>query len=187
MTAADRTTQMLERLAEMDLAAAEHVHAQLLAATEPKAVSELARAYQRAGRALRQVLMLRMRHEAAQAEAACRAPPPKAEGEPVEDSRTRVSRLRLEQIQDAVGRVAARALATRPRHYREALDRLDVLLDDWWDDDDKLVVETLDDLVQEACEELGLPRNLAVNWEQLPRPVDPPDPASRTAPTAETG
>ena len=31
----DRIAARLERLAEMDLAAAEHVHAQLLATTEP--------------------------------------------------------------------------------------------------------------------------------------------------------
>jgi hypothetical protein len=43
----DRTMQMLDLLAEMDLTAAQHAHAQLLAATEPKAVTELARAYQR--------------------------------------------------------------------------------------------------------------------------------------------
>ena len=41
--APDRTTQMLDLFAEMDLAAAQHVHAQLLATTEPKAVAELGR------------------------------------------------------------------------------------------------------------------------------------------------
>ena len=44
----DRIEAMLARLAEMDLSAAEHVHAELLAATEPAEVASLARAYARA-------------------------------------------------------------------------------------------------------------------------------------------
>ena len=40
-TLSERIAARLERLAEMDLAAAEHVHAQLVASTEPKTTAEL--------------------------------------------------------------------------------------------------------------------------------------------------
>lgn len=47
---------MLARLAVLDMAAAEHAHARLLAAEETKAVAELGRTYQRMARSLRQTL-----------------------------------------------------------------------------------------------------------------------------------
>ena len=40
----DRTAALLDRLIDMDMAAAEHVHAQLLATTEPSQVASLSRA-----------------------------------------------------------------------------------------------------------------------------------------------
>ena len=184
----DRTTQMLDRLAELDLAAAEHVHAQLVATTEPKAVAELARAYQRVGRALRQVLMLKMKHEKDAAEAAAKAARPSIFAD---DARDRMASLRTVQLQDAVGRVAAAAWPDRPRLQREALDRLDVLIDDWLaDDDEKMFLDRLDDLVVEACERLDLPLALARQWEDLPPPghtFDPAAAAHATAPKADTG
>src|SRR5690242_12283024 len=115
----DRMAARLERLAEMDLAAAEHVHAQLMATTEPKAVAELARAYQRASRTLRQTLMLQMKHEREQAAKAARAADP-----PVSEADAAYDRLvtgRMEELQDAVGRVAAAAHPDSPKHQREAL------------------------------------------------------------------
>jgi hypothetical protein len=181
----DRTTQMLDLLAEMDLAAAQHVHAQLLATTEPAEVATLARAYQRASRGLRQVLMLKMKHEKDRAEAAARA----AGRRRALDLRRRCARphgaLRTEQLQDAVGRVAAAAWPDKPRLQREALDRLDVLIDDWLTDDDeeKLFLDRLDDLVIDACERLDLPLALARQWENLPTPAQTFDPA--TAPPGE--
>jgi hypothetical protein len=185
----DRATQILDLLAEMDLAAAQHVHAQLLAATEPKAVAELARAYQRAGRALRQVLMLKMKHDkdraAAAAEAEARRPTAYED-----DARDRLTALRTEQLQDAVARVAAQAWPERPRLQREALDRLDVLIDTWLESDedqDKLLLDRLDDLVLDVAQHLGLPMALAREWEDLPDPRESFDPASNPVPQAETG
>ncbi len=161
-TSPDRTTQILDLLAEMDLAAAQHVHAQLLATTEPKALAELARAYQRAGRALRQVLMFKLKQQKDAADTAARAQRSSATGY-ADDARTRIADLRTAQLQDAVGRVAAAAWPDKPRLRREALDRLDVLIDDWWadDGDDKLFLDRLDDLVLEACHHLDLPPALA--------------------------
>ena len=149
----DRTTQMLDLLAEMDLAAAQHVHAQLLATTEPAELAPLARAYQRASRGLRQVLMLKMKHEKERAEAADRAAEPSIFAD---DARRRMADIRTEQLQDAVSRVAAAAWPDKPRLQREALDRLDVLIDDWLADDneEKLFLDRFDDPVIDACERL---------------------------------
>jgi hypothetical protein len=153
----DRTTQMLDPLAE------------------------LARAYQRTGRALRQVLMLKMKHEKD------RAAQPSTFGD---DARSRMADIRTDQLQDAVRRVAAAAWPERPRLQREALDRLDVLIDDWLADDDeeKLFLDRLDDLVVDACERLGLPLALARQWEDLPPPAQTFDPAAGPQiPQADTG
>ena len=190
----DRTTQMLDLLAEMDLAAAQHVHAQLLAATEPKAVAELARAYQRTGRALRQVLMLKMKHDKDRAEAAADAARDAEPSSIDDDARSHIANVRTVQLQDAIGRVAAAAWPDKPRLQREALDRLDVLIDDWWADDgeEKLFLDRLDDLVVDACEHLGLPLALARQWEDLPAPGQAFDPAvtpsaAPEVPQADTG
>ena len=182
---AERTGEMLDLLAEMDLAAAQHVHAQLLASTEPKAVSELSRAYQRASRGLRQVLMLKMRHEADQAK---RRPEPREPRQP--SHREIMTGLRTRQLQGAVARVAAAAWPDRPRLQREALDRLDALIDEWDEDEetyDKLLIERLDDLVEEVAEFLGLPMALARTWEDLPDPPQTFDPAEAPSPLSDTG
>src|SRR4051812_8182748 len=65
--AAFNAEAMLERLAVLDMAAAEHVHAKLMAAETCAEVAELGRAYQRAARSVRQTLGVhaRMRREAA--------------------------------------------------------------------------------------------------------------------------
>jgi len=194
----DRTGAMLDRLAALDLAAAEHVHARLLEAHEPKAVAELARAYQRCSRAVRQALMLKMKYEA---DLAARAAGRVAESSRLAstDARSRMADIRAQDLQHAVGRVAAAAWPDKPRLQRDALDRLDVLIDDWLLDGDgegeKLFLEGLDDLVLDACEELDLPATLARRWEDLPDPPltfdpaeAPPRPAPyRPVPTADTG
>ena len=189
---ADRTAAMLDRLAEMDFSAAEHVHAQLLATTEPKALAEMARAYQRCSRAVRQVLMLKMKHEKDRAEAAAQAARAAEPSIFADDARDRMAALRTVQLQDAVGRVAAAAWPDKPRLQREALDRLDVLIDDWLSDDgeEKLFLDRLDDLVADACEHLDLPLALARQWEDLPPPKQTFDPAAMAPPEvphADTG
>jgi len=134
--------------------------------------------------------MLKMKHERERAEAAARAAraaePPAFAG----DARARMADIRTDQLQDAVGRVAAAAWPDRPRLQREALDRLDVLIDDWMldDDEEKLFLERLDDLVVDACEHLGLPLALARQWEDLPTPGQTFDPAtSPPIPRTDTG
>ncbi len=189
LTLSDRIAARLERLAEMDLAAAEHVHAQLLATSEPKAVADAARAYQRASRTLRQTLMLQMKHERDQAAAAARAA--RTAERPFSDADRALTRLvnaRIEDVQDAVGRVAAAAYPDRPRLQREALDRLDIELDDWADEED-FILDRFDDLVVEACRRLGLPPALAKQWETLPPPPETFDPATADppVPAADTG
>ena len=167
---------MLDRLAEMDLAAAEHAHAQLLAASEPKAVAELGRIYQRLSRCLRQTLMLGAKFDkdrAHAAELAERKTPVAWE----KDARERLTDGRIEDLQDAIGRIAAVTHPDNLKLQREALDRLDVELEDWVDDEDFLL-ERLHTLVDEACDRLGLPRAYADTWEDLPRPPNPFDPAT---------
>ena len=176
---------MLDRLAEMDLAAAEHVHAQLLATTEPKAVGELGRTYQRMSRCLRQTLMLGDKFDkdrAQEAEWADRKTPTVH----VPDARERLTDGRIEDLQDAIGRIAAVTYPDNLKLQREALDRLDVELDEWPDDEDFLT-ERLHTLVDEACERVGLPRKHADTWEDLPAPPDPFDPATASPPIADTG
>ncbi len=189
-TLSDRIAARLERLAEMDLAAAEHVHAQLMASAEPKTTAELARAYQRASRTLRQTLMLQMKHDRDQAAAAARAE--RTAERPLSDADAAYDRLvtgRTLDLQDAVGRVAAAAHPDKPRLQREALDRLDIELDDWADEED-FILERFDDLVVQACERVRLPAALARRWEDLPPPPQTFDPATASSPpvpAADTG
>ena len=189
----DRIAARLERLAELDLAAAEHVHAQLVATSEPAAVADLARAYQRSSRTARQTLMLQMRHMKACDEAAAKAAARAAQDvePPMSDADAAYDRLvtgRIEVLQDAVGRIAAAVHPDKPRLQREALDRLDIEIDDW--DDDEFLAGDLDDKVVEACERVCLPTDLARQWEDLPKPAQTFDPATAPpppVPNADTG
>ena len=188
LSLSERIAARLERLAEMDLAAAEHVQAQLLASTEAKETAELSRAYQRASRTLRQTLMLQMKHARDEAEAA--RPPAQAPRSPIVDEATHAWLIesRIQSLQDAVGRVAAAAHPDHPRLQREALDRLDVEIIDAWMRDEDFVLEYLDDQVVAACEDLGLPVALAQRWKQLPRPAETFDPAiAPPPPLTDTG
>jgi hypothetical protein len=180
----DRRMAMAERLAEMDLAAAEHVHAQLLATTEPKAVAELGRTYQRLSRCLRQSLMLCAKVDKDCAQAAEYAERSKPQPY-VPDARQRLTDGRIEDLQDAIGRIAAVTYPGNLKLQREALDRLDIELDEWPDDDDFLT-ERLTTLIDQACERLGLPRRYSDTWEDLPKPANPFDPATKPQPAAAT-
>jgi hypothetical protein len=57
----DRDEQMLSRLAELDLSAAEKTHAKLMSAEDTAEIAELGRTYQRLARSLRQTLALKAR------------------------------------------------------------------------------------------------------------------------------
>lgn len=188
LSLSERIAARLERLAEMDLAAAEHVHAQLMATTEAKETAELSRAYQRASRTLRQTLMLQMKHERDQAAAEARA---EKDAEPApsmgDAAYNRLVNARIEDVQQAAARVAAAAHPDKPRLQREALDRLDIELDEWADEEG-FIDARLDQLVVAGCEAVGLPTTLAHQWRQLPDPPETFDPASApTPPLTDTG
>jgi hypothetical protein len=172
----DRTTQMLDLLAEMDLAAAQHVHAQLLATTEPAEVATLARAYQRASRGLRQVLMLKMKHEKDRAEAAERAAVPSVFADSARSTWPISAPDSCRTPSAAWPQPPGR---TNPACKREALDRLDVLIADWLADDneEKLFLDRLDDWSSTPAKRLDLPLALARQWEDLPEPIQTFDPA----------
>src|SRR5678816_3988524 len=169
----------LAELAAKDLSAVRHVHAQLLAATGADEINSLGRTYQRVSRCLRQTLMLKARHARDRVADAAKA----ARNAPVvweKDARERLTDGRIEELQDAIGRIAAVAHPDNLKLQREALDRLDVELEDWVDNEDFLL-ERLHTLVDEACDRLGLPRAYADTWEDLPRPPNPFDPATAAA------
>lgn len=185
----DRIAARLERLAEMDLAAAEKVHAQLMAAETPEETASLSRAYQRVSRSARQCLMLQMRHAG---ELAGR----RAETRILDRRDEMIREVKTEQrtvaLQDAVERVAC--IAVRDAGEREdRLDRFDLELDDWLDEPDFLTAD-LDGQVLRACRLLDLPEDLARVWRDLPAPVsvhadDPAHDATAapSAPVADTG
>src|SRR5689334_21719527 len=121
---------MLARLAEMDMAIAEKAHGLAMAATDPAEFNGLARSYQRAARCLRQTLMMKVKRDKDHAQAAEYAERRK----PVVNEETTYSRLidgRIEDLRDAIGRIAAVTHPGNLKLQREALDRLDVELDDW--------------------------------------------------------
>lgn len=172
LSLSERIAARLERLAEMDLAAAEHVHAELLATTEPKETAELARAYQRASRTLRQTLMLQMKHARDEADVLARAKIFGRRDEAIREARTEQRTLAL---QDAVGRVAGAAIDDVDER-EDRLDRFDLELDDWIQEPDFFTAD-LGRQVLRACRLLDLPEDLATDWRSLPPPVfgDPDD------------
>lgn len=185
----DRDAEMLARLAELDLAAVEHVHAQLVAATEPEVVGGLGRTYQRVARSLRQTLALKAKVARERADHRSRA-------QSVGEWNTAVRELRMEQrtleLQDAFGRIAAAAVED-PAAREDLLDRFDMELDDWIDEDDFLTAD-LDHQLRRACRRLDVPDELVATWPSLPPLVyaepaghpstdDPPPDAAAPSPT----
>jgi hypothetical protein len=181
----DRDEKMLSRLAELDLAWVERVHAQAMAATETDEINALGRTYQRAARSLRQTLALKakLKHDGAEAAARAKARQPLSLGragfEPDLDGH-RIDR-RIEDLQDAVGRVIAATCADAAEREAELYERLDREMDDWVLDE-LFGLEDLDDHVADVCKALSLPGDLARTWRKLPQPVWTPDPATRGEP-----
>jgi hypothetical protein len=70
-----REEEMLARLAELDLAAAEKAHAKLMAAEDASEITELGRTYQRMSRSLRQTLALKAKLARERESAAANRPP----------------------------------------------------------------------------------------------------------------
>lgn len=167
-----RDEEMLGRLAELDLAAAEKAHARMMAAEEASEIAELGRTYQRMARSLRQTLALKakMSREAVQDARWLKAHTPP----PAFDVRGRQVDDRMDELLDAVGRVIC--ASTPEREQAEVYDRFDRELDDWMEEDDFTTAD-LDALVLRAAEALDLPPNLARTWRDLPEATAWPDPA----------
>jgi hypothetical protein len=168
----DRDAEMLAELAEMDLSAAKHVHAQLLAATDAGEVTHLGRAYQGASRALRQTLAQKAKMVRDTAELKARTMRPTNPGWAVDPSlhlRDWQIGERLSELQAAVDRVVH---AEHPDNEdeREALSEfLDSTYDDWLRAPDFTTAD-LDTQVMNACRSVGLSQNLAARWRELPTP-----------------
>jgi hypothetical protein len=161
-TTPDRDEEMLARLAEFDLAAAERVHGRLMAAEESSEIAELGRTYQRVARSLRQTLALKAKlkrdREAAARDAPRRPPGGVALARRVREVRAAVIRVIWNETESA----------DDATDLEEALDdalTLDMLRDGFCD-------EPLDDHVARICLDLDLPSELAERWRDLPDPVD---------------
>jgi hypothetical protein len=171
----DRAQAMLARLAELDLMAAEHAHAKLMAAEEPSDVAELGRTYQRMARSLRQTLAIAARLKRERAQAPAEAPP---EPPPIPRDPQRIF-ARLHELRPAAQRViwAEHEPEEAPDwegddtagYYFDILEqRLDLLKED-----NSLGTRTLDEDVIALCDDLGLDGTISPRWRDLPDP--PPE------------
>jgi len=172
----DRDEQMLARLAELDLAAAERAHARLMSAEDAHEIADLGRTYQRLARSLRQTLALKAKLKRERAEA------PKGP----------------EAVQAKPG---GAAVARRIRELREGVTRViwdeaeDPESADWLVEgleetithemlQDGFGVETLDDHVARVAMGLGLDPARIERWRDLPDPpprTDAADPPWRSS------
>jgi len=170
----DRDEEMLARLAEFDLAAAERVHGRLMAAEAAGEIAELGRTYQRVARSLRQTLALKAKLKQEREAAAKLAPP-----------RLPPGGLAVAQRQREVRRAVTRVIwneADDADHATCVEEELDILLTRTMIGDG-LGADTLDDHVVRACLALGLSLEGAEGWRELPDPPErlldeAPDPLS---------
>jgi hypothetical protein len=118
-----REEEMLARLAELDLAAAEKAHAKLMAAEDAAEITELGRTYQRMSRSLRQTLALKAKL-AREREAIPANRPPRREA-PLEHEDLRFFDLQHRaRIEQAVA--AARPYVERERPDYDELDDIEI-------------------------------------------------------------
>ena len=143
---------MFRRLAEMDLAWAEKVHAKAMAATEVDEINSLGRTYQRAARSLRQTLALKARLKAGRVRQAR-----EARVEQTEAERTEARARRQREFNRLIGRPDPRG------DWREASDAYDVP-DDSEDEDEA------EDVLPDDASEAGIRA-----WMDR-RGMDPADP-----------
>jgi hypothetical protein len=124
-----REEEMLARLAELDLAAAEKAHARYMAAEESSEIAELGRTYQQMSRSLRQTLALKAKLARDRESAAVNRPPRREAPLDHEDLRF-VSPQHRARIEQAAA--AARPYVERERPDYDEFDDIeifDVLLD----------------------------------------------------------
>jgi hypothetical protein len=163
---AERDEEMLARLAEFDLAAAERVHGRLMAAEEAGEIAELGRTYQRIARSLRQTLALKAKLKRDR-EAAAREPAAKARPGGVAVAR------RLRELRQALARIVWDEAedadhATDLEEEAQDLVTREML-------GEAFCAEPLDDHVARLCLELGLSPQAAETWRDFP---DPPEDAA---------
>lgn len=181
----ERDAQMLARLAELDLSAAEHVHRRLVATEDTHEIDVLGRTYQRMSRSLRQTLALKAKLAKDQRLATSPFLQKQMTEASLKGFRTDD---RILEIQDAAERMAEAAFPGDALGRETLLDRFDRELDDWACEDDFTDAD-LDDQVRRACRIMGLSEDLAGNWRSLPRPdypfeTDDDESADTPAPTA---
>jgi hypothetical protein len=173
---------MLARLAALDLRAAEHANACLLDTTKPAEVADLARAYARLSRCLRQTLAIHARLKADREKAARMAEQHQAWQRavtPEPDLRELALADRTVEVQHAVDRVISAAADGDKKLHTDWVHRFDREVDDWTETEDWLE-DDVDAIVQRVCRTLGLPEDYAARWRELPDPTFIPDPEEET-------
>ncbi len=157
--------EMLARLAARDLAAAEHVHAKLMAAEEASEIAELGRTYQRFARSLRQTLALKARFRREQDQAARETAAPQEAKPPTSGV---AAARRVGEVRAAVLRVVWDEAEDEDARedYEEELDALLQAASERTD----FCAEPLDDHVARTCLRLGLSPHGAQHWRNLPDP-----------------
>jgi hypothetical protein len=183
---AERRQQMLAKLAELDLAAAEAAHASYLAAIDTPEESEKGRTYQRMARSLRQSLALHERFDRSAAREAREeaqearreamlAPPPMEEPRREFPRDIEAANRRADELRTAVRRIIwsegfeKSELESEQEMAGEFFRRLEAwLIDERCDD--AFVTRPLDEHVADLCADMGLnPENVA-RWRDLPEP-----------------
>jgi hypothetical protein len=166
--------QLLARAARMDFTFAERLHTRALATEDTAELSDLARAYTRLTRSLRQTLALLSKLRADRAKAEREAPRPSAQ-----DLQDQAIDERTAQVQDAVERVISAAADGDEALHTDWCHRFDREVDDWNVKPDWLVND-VDTVIRRVCKALGLPDDYAQRWRDLPAPTFFPDPEPAT-------
>jgi hypothetical protein len=163
---------MLARLAQLDLALAERVHAAAMAAVEPDQINDLGRTYQRVARSLRQTLALKAKlRRDREADGRANPPPPPPPAPPPKLDWVAMRR-RQQALGEAVHRVIAVTFEPESADYDMHLDILrDVI--STTSTEPEFTIRPLDGHVMETCAILDLPLEAAERWRDLPPP--PPD------------
>lgn len=199
----DRDAQMLARVAELEFALIEQLHADAMAAEDAKARAEASRACQRLARSLRQTLLLksrlrgeRARHDrefaprvqssvgaSALGASPFRAPASGVVRPPAADIDFAAIRRRHDALRGAVRRVIWAEREAGEIEAEEACE-LALALDDTLAFDmgsPGFLEETLDAHVAQVCAGFDIPPLRAVGWRDLPDP-DPAWPQAASSP-----